>query len=252
MLNGARLPTCFWGKGLNYLRHVIVHSPSSSIPAGTTPYKMVHKRKPDYSSLRLFGCRVWVHIQRKEQKSLQDHTKTCIFLGCPEDLKGWKLWDPSTNSGRGGIIVSRDAMWNKENFPGLSRVAHRAIPKRFGCSAEPGDAESSPGEEEDSDSTDSEGVANPLPFEPTVSPSDSDSSLRSSRLLSTASLSPSPLQTPPCPAPAPGPPRTPPQDAAPGPPSAPKLATHIAPRPAPLANSSGPRARTCAAAWTRR
>jgi transposase InsO family protein len=47
MLNGARLPVRFWGERLNYLRHVIVRSPSSSIPAGTTPYEMVHKRKPD-------------------------------------------------------------------------------------------------------------------------------------------------------------------------------------------------------------
>jgi hypothetical protein len=56
-LNGARLPARFWGKGLNYLRHVIVRSPSSSIPTGTTPYEMAHKRKPDYSPLRVFGCR---------------------------------------------------------------------------------------------------------------------------------------------------------------------------------------------------
>jgi hypothetical protein len=56
MLNGAHLPACFWGKGLKYLRHVIVHSPLSSIPAGTTPYEMVHKRKPDHLPLRVFGC----------------------------------------------------------------------------------------------------------------------------------------------------------------------------------------------------
>jgi transposase InsO family protein len=91
MLNGARLPARFWGEGLNYLRHVIVRSPSSSIPLGTTPYEMVHKRKVDYSPLRVFGCRAWAHIQRKERKSLQDHAKPCVFLGCPEDFKSWKL-----------------------------------------------------------------------------------------------------------------------------------------------------------------
>jgi transposase InsO family protein len=152
-LNGARLPARFWGKGLNYLRHVIVRSSSSAIPAGTTPYEMVHKRKPDYSPLRVFGCRAWAHIQRKERKSLQDHAKPCIFLGCPEDFKGWKLWDPSANGGRGGVIVSRDVVWNEEEFPGLLRVAHDAIPERFGRSAEPGDAERSPDDEEVSDLT---------------------------------------------------------------------------------------------------
>jgi hypothetical protein len=193
---------------------------------------MVHKRKPNYSPLRVFGCCAWAHIQRKERKSLQDHAKPCIFLGCPEDFKGWKLWDPSANGGRGGIIISRNVVWNEEEFPSLSRVAHDAIPKRFGRSAEPGDAERSP-DEEDSDSTDSEGVVILPPCGPAVPPSDSDSSSSSSSLSSTTSPSPSPPRTPPRPAPPPGLPCTPPQDAAPGPPSAPKLATRIAPRPAP-------------------
>jgi hypothetical protein len=198
MLNGARLPARFWGEGLNYLRHVIVRSPSSSIPPGTTPYKMVHKRKPNYSPLRVFGCRAWAHIQRKERKSLQDHAKPCVFLSCPEDFKGWKLWDPSANGGRGGIIVSRDLVWNEDEFPGLSRVAHDAILERFGCPAEPGNAERSPDEEEVSDSTDSEGVAIPPPFELVAPPPDSDSSSSSSSLSSTASPTPSPPHTPPC------------------------------------------------------
>jgi hypothetical protein len=127
MFNGARLPVRFWGKGLNYLRHVIVRSPSSSIPTGTTPYEMVHKRKPDYPPLHVLGCCVWAHIQCKERKSLQDHAKPGVFLCCPKDFKGWKLWDPSSNGRRGGVIVSRDVVWNKDEFPGTSRVAHVAL-----------------------------------------------------------------------------------------------------------------------------
>jgi hypothetical protein len=221
MLNGARLPVRFWGEGLNYLRHIIVRSPSTSIPAGTTPYEMVHKRKPDYLPLREFGCRAWVHIQCKECKSLQDHAKPCVFLGCPEDFKGWKLWDPSANGGRSGITVSHDIVWNKEEFPGLSRVAHNAIPERFGRSAEPGDAERSPDDEEVSDSTDSEGVAIPLPLELAAPPSDSDSSLSSSWSSSTASPTPSPPRTPPQ--------TPPPREEWPAlSPQAPRLPTHVA------------------------
>jgi transposase InsO family protein len=110
MLNGARLPARLWGERLNHLRHVIVRSPSCSIPLGTTPYEMAHKRKPDYWPLRVFGCRAWVHIQRKERRSLHDHAKPCVFIGCPEDFKGLKLWDPSANGGRGSVIISRDVV----------------------------------------------------------------------------------------------------------------------------------------------
>jgi hypothetical protein len=196
MLNGARLPACFWGEGLNYLRHVIVRSLSSPIPPGTTPYEMVHKCKPGYSPLRVFGCRTWAHIQRKERKSLQDHNKLCIFLGCPKDFKGWKLWDLSANGWRGGIIVSRDVIWNKDEFPGLLSVAHNTIPERFGRRVEPGDTERSPDEEEVSDLTDLEGVTIPLLFKPAVPRFDSDSSSSSSTSLSTASPTPSSPRTP--------------------------------------------------------
>jgi hypothetical protein len=235
MLYGAHLPVRFCGGGLNYFRHVIVHSPSGSIPPGTTPYEMAYKRKPKYSHLRVFSCHAWAHIQRKECKSLQDHAKPCVFLGCPEDFKGWKLWDPSTNGGCGGIIISRNLVWNKDECPGTLRIAHNAIPKRFGRPAEPGDAECSLDGEEVSDSTDSEGIVISPLFEPAAPPSDSDSSSSGLHSSSTASPSPSPLRTPPrpVPAPAPAPPHTPPQAAAPGPPSAPRPAKRIAPWPAP-------------------
>jgi hypothetical protein len=254
MLNGARLPALFWGEGLNYLCHVIVRSLSGSIPPGTTPYEMVHKHKPNYSPLCVFGCRTWAHIQRKERKSLQDHAKPRVFLGCPKDFQGWKLWDPSANGGRSGIIVLRDVVWNEDEFPGLLCVAHDTIPKLFGRPAEPGNAERTPDEEEVSDSTDSEGVAVPPPFEPAAPPSDSDLSSSSSSSSSTASPTPSPPRTPP---------RTPPDEwPALSPPSAPHLPSRVAqwparrsgtlpvaaapvppaaPAPAPPADAPGPR-----------
>jgi hypothetical protein len=153
MLNSAHLPARFWGEGLNYLCHVIVRSPSSSIPAGTTPYEMVHKCKLDLLPLRLFSCCAWAHIQCKERKSLQDHAKPCIFLSCHEDFKGWKLWDMSANGGHGSIIVSPNVVWNREELPGLSHVGHDTIPEHFSRSAESGDTECSPNDKEVSDST---------------------------------------------------------------------------------------------------
>jgi hypothetical protein len=126
----------------------------------------------------------------------------------------------------------RNVVWNEEEFPGLSHTTHDTVPERFGQLAKPGDAEHSPDDEEDSDSTDSEGVTILPPFELAVPPSDSNSSSSSLGLSSMASPSSSPPQTPPRPAPG-GPPRTPPQDAVPGLPSAPEPATRIAPQPAP-------------------
>jgi hypothetical protein len=132
MLNGACLPTQFWGKALYTYSRLLNMIPSAAIPTGTTLFKMANKRKPDYSTLRVFGCHAWAHVRCKKRHSLKPHAKPCVFLGIPDDFKGWKLWDPSAQGGRGGVIMSRDVIWNKGEFPGLSKEAHNPIPAHFG------------------------------------------------------------------------------------------------------------------------
>jgi transposase InsO family protein len=167
MLNGARLPTRFWGKVLYTYGCLLNMTPLSAIPPDTTPYEMVHKRKPNYSTLRVFGCCAWAHVRRKKRRSLEPHAKPCVFLGVPDDFKGWKLWDLSAQGGCGGVIISRDVIWNEEEFPGLSKDAHDPIPAHFGrinaktpASAKP----SMPASEESAeDSDEQEGYTLPLP-----------------------------------------------------------------------------------------
>jgi hypothetical protein len=167
MLNGAHLPTCFWGKVLYTYGCLLNMTPSSTIPPDTTPYEMVHKRKPDYSTLHVFGCCAWVHVCCKKQRSLEPHAKPCVFLGIPDDFKGWKLWDPPAQGGCGGIIISQDVIWNEEEFPGLSKDTHNPIPAHFGCidAKTPAATEPSmpPSEESVEDSDEQEGGTLPLP-----------------------------------------------------------------------------------------
>jgi hypothetical protein len=94
MLNNARLPICFWGKVLLYYTWLLNMCLLAAIPANTTPYKMANKRKPNYLTLRVFGCRAWAHMRKDKCKSLEPHAKPCVFLGIPDNFKGWKLWDP--------------------------------------------------------------------------------------------------------------------------------------------------------------
>jgi hypothetical protein len=216
MLNGARLPTRFWGEALYTYGHLLNMTPLSAIPPDTTPYEMAHKRKPDYSTLHIFGCRAWAHVRRKKRRSLEPHAKPCVFLGVPDDFKGWKLWDPSAQGGRGGVIILRDVIWNKEEFPGLSKDAHDPIPAHFSCidAQTPAAANpSTPASEESADNSDEqEGDTLPLPVlvplddDPAEEPPLPTSSSSSSDAL--LPLPPAP-RTPPCPANAPRMPDTP-------------------------------------------
>jgi hypothetical protein len=162
MLNGARLPTRFWGEALYTYSRLLNMIPSAAIPAGTTPFEMANKRKPDYSTLRVFGCCAWAHVRRKKRRSLEPHAKPCVFLGIPDNFKGWKLWDPSAQGGRGGVIMSRDVIWNESEFPGLSKEAHDPIPVHFGRTDVDKPLPDAPRFEEIDDCDESEG-AQPLP-----------------------------------------------------------------------------------------
>jgi hypothetical protein len=166
---------------------------------------MANKRKPNYSMLCVFGCRAWVHVRKDKRKSLKPHAKPCMFLGIPDNFKGWKLWDPLAQGGRGGVIISRDVVWNEEEFPGTSKTALDPIPARFGC---PADAEPVPEapehEEMEDDSVNAGGAQRRLPgtFDIGLDPGRAgDSSAGSS--LSTSSDSedsePPPASVPPAP-----------------------------------------------------
>jgi hypothetical protein len=133
MLNSTHLPTCFWGKALYTYGRLLNMTPLSAILPNATLYKMAHKCKPNYSTLHVFGCRAWAHVCCKKQKHLKLHAKPCVFLGVPDNFKSWKLWDPSAQGGHSSVIISWDVMWNKEEFPGLSKDVHNPIPAHFGC-----------------------------------------------------------------------------------------------------------------------
>jgi hypothetical protein len=114
MLNEAKLPASFWGEALQTANLLLNISSSRSVPVGKTPFELWHGRKPLYSNLHVFGCRAYAHIGRNKRKSLESKALPCLFLGYPEDFKSWKLWDPRNQR----IVISRDIIWNEEEFPG--------------------------------------------------------------------------------------------------------------------------------------
>jgi hypothetical protein len=205
MLNNTCLPICFWGEALSYYVRLLNMCPLAAIPADTTPYEMANKRKPDYSTLCVFGCRAWAHVRKDKRKSLEPHAKPCVFLGIPDNFKGWKLWNPLAQGGRGGVIISCDVVWNKEEFPGTSKTALDPIPARFGCPADTETVPEAPEHEEmEDDSVNAGGAPRRLPgtFDVGLDPGRAgDSSAGSPSSLSSNSedCEPPPAPVPPAP-----------------------------------------------------
>ena len=115
MLNQANLPIAFWGQAVLYLTCILNVTPSSSI-SETTSYEVWKKRKPNLNRYRVFGCRAFVHIQKKDRGPLESRTRKCIFIGFNDGYKGWKVYDPATQK----VSISRDVIFDETSFPGTS------------------------------------------------------------------------------------------------------------------------------------
>ena len=114
-LHEANLPSSFWGYALSNYLSILNRSPTSAVK-GMVPHEAFYKRKPTVADVRVFGCRVWIHVPKDRRQSFQPKTLRCIYLGPAPDFKAWNCYDPLTRK----MHVSRDAIFDESNFPGLS------------------------------------------------------------------------------------------------------------------------------------
>src|SRR3954466_783308 len=104
----AGLPEIFWAKSVNYAAYLINRSPSTVLDARCAEEAWSGK-DIDYSSLKVFGCKVYVHIPSDERNKLKPKSLECIFLGFENGVKGYRLWDPKNKK----KVLSRDVIFNE-------------------------------------------------------------------------------------------------------------------------------------------
>jgi transposase InsO family protein len=81
MLNHAWLPRNLWGEAALTAAYLFNHTESRALPAGKTPYEMLHKVKPDLSHIRMFGARCFTRIPSELQQKLGPKSCEAIFMG---------------------------------------------------------------------------------------------------------------------------------------------------------------------------
>jgi hypothetical protein len=69
--------------------------------------------KPDYKSLRTFGCSYWPNLRPFNQRKLQFRSTRCVSLGYSPLHNGFKCLEVST----GRVYISRDVVFNESVFP---------------------------------------------------------------------------------------------------------------------------------------
>ena len=104
----AGLPKVFWAETVNTASFIISRSPSLAID-----FKILEEvwsgRPVDYSSLKIFGCPAYVHVQSGERSKLDSKSRICVFLGFEKGVKGYRLWDPISKK----TVTSRDVIFDE-------------------------------------------------------------------------------------------------------------------------------------------
>lgn len=108
----AGLPFHFWGDCVLAATHITNRLPSPILD-NLTPYEVLYKEQPNYNHLRAFGCLAMASNPSIVKDKLQARGVPCIFLGYPQNQKGYKLYNLLTNQN----FVSRDVRFYESIYP---------------------------------------------------------------------------------------------------------------------------------------
>ncbi|KAL4327456.1 hypothetical protein AHAS_Ahas13G0101900 [Arachis hypogaea] len=84
------LAKSFWAEAVKTACYVINRSPSTAIGL-KIPMEMWQGKPPNYSSLHIFGCPVYVMYNSHERTKLDPKSRKCIFLGYTDGVKGYRM-----------------------------------------------------------------------------------------------------------------------------------------------------------------
>ena len=118
MLSDAGLPNTYWGDAILYVTHILNCVPMQALDEDLTPHEAFTGNKPSVMHLRIFGCKVHVHIPDAKRRKLNAKSIKCIFLGFVENRKAYICMQRPS----GQVFESRDVVFDEGSASGPSRV----------------------------------------------------------------------------------------------------------------------------------
>ena len=116
MISDANVGKDLWGEAVTTANYIINRCYTRSLP-NMTPYEALHGKKPSIGHLRVFGSRVHAHIPKDERTKLDFKSRNAILVGYGDNVKGYRLYDPSTKK----IFYSRDVIFDESRQGGFEK-----------------------------------------------------------------------------------------------------------------------------------
>ena len=92
MLESKKLVANLWAEAMHAAAYIQNRVPHSYVK-GNTPFEAYFGHKPDVSNLWVFGSTAWAQIPLDKRRALQLQSIKFMFIGYPDESKGFKLLD---------------------------------------------------------------------------------------------------------------------------------------------------------------
>ena len=117
-LSQANLPLKFLEDAFVYVVYLINRLPTKSLQYKSS-LEVLHKVKPNCSTLKVFGCSCYPLLRPYNSHKLQCRWQSCIFLGYSVQHKGFKCLNETNR-----LYISRDVIFIEFSF----LYSHKPVP----------------------------------------------------------------------------------------------------------------------------
>lgn len=126
LLFQASLPLRFWGESILTATYLINRTPMKLLQY-KSPFEMLYGSRPSYDHSRTFGSLCYARRVARDHDKFQARGIRCIFLGYPQNKKGWLVFYMDTET----TFVSRDVVFHEHKFPFEDRDSVSASNQEF-------------------------------------------------------------------------------------------------------------------------
>ena len=108
MLHLHDVPLKLWAEAIHTVVHILNRTVNTQV-GHTTPYELWFHRKPSVSHYRTFGTLAYILVDKSLRTKFQPKGTSVIFVGYSDTSKGWRFWNPRTDT----VTESSDVLFDE-------------------------------------------------------------------------------------------------------------------------------------------